>query len=168
MANVKKLSVDQFYKDVINFMLKKHGVDYDYIINLPKEPQNKEEIDPNVEYQDKWYTRYTFATYEEYDAYRQYFYEHFKLWQPQYRWKRYYVDNCFAWFDLEFGLKIDFDFDELIKRKKEDDMYWRVFGKTVRKDRLQKKLQKQQMLDQKQTKNDNETKPELSTEDSSI
>ena len=45
MAYVKKITIDQFIRDVIDFELKPYGINFEYILNLPKEPKNKDEID---------------------------------------------------------------------------------------------------------------------------
>ena len=78
MAYVKKITTDQFIRDVIDFELKPYGINFEYILNLPKEPKNKDEIDPNIEYQDKWFSRYKFKTFDEFNAFRKYFYERWK------------------------------------------------------------------------------------------
>ena len=62
MAYIKKITADQFIRDVIDFELKPYGINFEYILNLPKEPKNKDEIAPNVEYQDEWFSRYKSQT----------------------------------------------------------------------------------------------------------
>ena len=43
MAYIKKITADQFIRDVIDFELKPYGINFEYILNLPKEPKNKDD-----------------------------------------------------------------------------------------------------------------------------
>ena len=90
---------------------------------------NDDEADPNTEYQDDWFRRYTFDDFEEFNAWREYFYGRYKDWQPQRNWRKILVDREFDWFNLMWGLATNYDFDEHMKLKGEDDMFARVFGK---------------------------------------
>ena len=133
MAYTKKITADQFVRDVINFELKPYGIDFDYILSLPKKPENKENIDPNVEYQNHWYSRYKFHTFEEFNAFRRYFYEHFKDYAPKYRWKKEVIYEEFEYFNFMYGLATDYDFDEHLYKKNADDMFKNVYGSSKRK-----------------------------------
>ena len=82
MAYVKKLTGEEFSYAVVDFMLKKYNIDHNYIKNLPTKPSNPDDIDPNTEYQDGWYQRYTFDSFEEYLAYKEFFYEKYKEFKP--------------------------------------------------------------------------------------
>ena len=130
MAYVKKITAEQFVKDVIDFELKPYGINYEYILKLPKMPKDRENADPNIEYQDGWVSRYKFNTFEEFNAFRQYFYEHWKDLAPKRKWTRDTIYREFEWFNLMYGLATDYDFDEHLYKKKADDIYKRVFGKS--------------------------------------
>ena len=41
MAYVKKITAEQFVKDVIDFELKPYGINYEYILKLPKMPKDR-------------------------------------------------------------------------------------------------------------------------------
>ena len=133
MAYIKKITADQFIRDVIDFELKPYGINFEYILNLPKEPKNKDEIDPNVEYQDKWFSKYKFHSFDEFNAFRQYFYEHWKDYAPQRHWKKDTLYREFEWFNLQYGLATDYDFDEHLYKKNADDMFKRVYGSQSKK-----------------------------------
>ena len=128
MAYVKKITTDQFIRDVIDFELKPYGINFEYILNLPKEPKNKDEIDPNIEYQDKWFSRYKFKTFDEFNAFRKYFYEHWKDYSPKRKWTKDILYRAFECFNLQYGLATGYDFDEHLYKKNTDDMYEKVFG----------------------------------------
>lgn len=129
MAYVKKITGKQFSLDVVDFMLKKYNITHEDIINFPHRPENKDEWDDSIPYQENWFQFYTFDTPEEYMAYREYFYEHFKDYAPKWKWKRCYVDRMFAEFDLMYGLKTNYDFKLHMDTKDSVDMYKKVFGK---------------------------------------
>ena len=128
MAYVKKITTDQFIRDVIDFELKPYGINFEYILNLPKESKNKDEIDPNIEYQDKWFSRYKFKTFDEFNAFRKYFYEHWKDYSPKRNWTKDILYRAFECFNLQYGLATGYDFDEHLYKKNADDMYAKVFG----------------------------------------
>ena len=128
MAYVKKITKDQFIRDVIDFELKPYGINFEYILNLPKEPKNKDEIDSNIEYQDKWFSRYKFKTFDEFNAFRKYFYEHWKDYSPKRKWTKDILYRAFECFNLQYGLATGYDFDEHLYKKNADDMYEKVFG----------------------------------------
>ena len=127
MAYVKKITTDQFIRDVIDFELKPYGINFEYILNLPKEPKNKDEIDPNIEYQDKWFSRYKFKTFDEFNAFRKYFYEHWKDCATKINWKKDILYREFEWFNLNYGLSIGYDLAGHLYKKNADDMYKKVF-----------------------------------------
>ena len=133
MAYVKKITTDQFIRDVIDFELKPYGINFEYILNLPKEPKNKDEIDPNVEYQDEWFSRYKFHSFDEFNAFRQYFYEHWKDYAAQRYWKKDILYREFEWFNLQYGLATNYDFKEHLYKKNEDDMFKKVYGSQSKK-----------------------------------
>ena len=127
MAYVKKITTDQFIRDVIDFELKPYGINFEYILNLPKEPKNKDEIDPNIEYQDKWFSRYKFKTFDEFNAFRKYFYEHWKDYSPKRKWTKDILYRSFEWFNLQYSLATGYDLAEHLYKKNADDMYEKVF-----------------------------------------
>ena len=127
MAYVKKITTDQFIRDVIDFELKPYGINFEYILNLPKKPENEDDIDPNVEYQDKWYVRYKFNNFNEFNEFRKYFYEHWKDYAPKRKWTKDILYREFEWFNLQYGLDTGYDFDEHLHKKNADDMYKKVF-----------------------------------------
>lgn len=127
MAYVKKITKDQFIRDVIDFELKPYGINFEYILNLPKKPKNKDEIDPNIEYQDNWFSRYQFKTFDEFNAFRKYFYEHWKDCATKINWKKDILHREFEWFNFHYGLSIGYDLAEHLYKKNEDDMYEKVF-----------------------------------------
>ena len=127
MAYVKKITTDQFIRDVIDFELKPYGINFEYILNLPKEPKNKDEIDPNIEYQDNWFSRYQFKTFDEFNAFRKYFYEHWKDCATKINWKKDILYREFEWFNFNYGLSIGYDLAEHLYKKNADDMYKKVF-----------------------------------------
>ena len=139
MAYVKKLTDKEFVKKVIDFALKPYGIGYDYIINLPKKPKDQDEIDPNIEYQEEWYLRYTFKNIDEHRAWREYFYETYKDWQPKYRWKKFYVEREFEWFNLQWGLKTDYDYTHQQYQEIMEETYKKVFGSKNKKNKKIKK-----------------------------
>ena len=102
MAYIKKITTDQFIRDVIDFELKSYGINFDYILNLPKKPKDDKDVDPNVEYQDWWYSRYKFNNFDEFNEFRRYFYEHWKDYAPKRDWKKCIVDREFEWFNLQY------------------------------------------------------------------
>ncbi len=129
MAYVKKISAKQFSLDVVDFMLKKYNITHEDIEKLPHRPENKDEWDDTIAYQENWFQFYTFDSPDEYMEYMEYFYEHYKDYAPQWKWKRRCVEDTFAGFDLMYGLKTNYDFELHIKMKNEIDMYNKVFGK---------------------------------------
>ena len=134
---VKKITGDQFVRDVIDFELKPYGINFEYLKNLPQKPRNEEELNPNVEYQDNWYSRYKFRTFDEFNAFRRYFYEHWKDYAPQRHWKRDILYREFEWFNLQYGLETDYDFNEHLEKKLASDMFKEVYGKSSKSKKKQ-------------------------------
>ena len=128
MAYVKKISDLDFVKDNVTFMLRNYGIDADYIFGLPKKPEDESLVDPNVEYQDDWFLRYKFKSIDEHRAWRKFFYERYKDWQPRYRWKKYYVYREFEYFNLNWGLATDYEYTNEEYQKIADEVYTEVFG----------------------------------------
>ena len=133
MPYIKKITIDQFIRDVIDFELKPYGINFEYILNLQKEQKNKDEIDQNVEYQEKWFSRYKFHSFDEFNAFRQYFYEHWKDYAAQRYWKKDILYREFEWFNLQYGLATNYDFKEHLYKKNEDDMFKKVYGSQSKK-----------------------------------
>lgn len=108
MANVKKLTDKEFVELIINKELEIAGADIRYkdIVALSKEEQDKE----------RFFDKYSFKTEEQFNEWRDFFYEHFYDWQPKRITKR-QMENEFSWFNLDWGLTCDFD-REIIPNKK--------------------------------------------------
>lgn len=133
MAYTKKITGKQFVKDVINFELKKFGIDYDYLMSLPEWPDDKSKIDPNIEYRNDWFQRYCFDSFDEFLSWKVYFFKHWKDYAPKTNWKRSTVERGFEWFNLMYGLKTNYEFELHKNRKKELDVYAQVYGKKKKK-----------------------------------
>lgn len=106
MFYVKKISDAQFLFDIIQKELDIVGSglkfnDLDEFTEWTKEPGHE-----------NWYIDYEFANKEQYYEWKQYFYDHFYDWQPK-RINKKQLDDEFAWCDLCYGLKCDFDFKEI-------------------------------------------------------
>ena len=129
MAYVKKITGEEFSYAVVDFMLKKYNIDHNYIKNLPQKPTNPDDINPNVEYQDGWYQRYTFDSFDEYLAYKEFFYEKYKEFKPKKRWRKRDVEEYFHSFDLMYGLKWNYSYEEHRKLVEQNDTYSKIFGK---------------------------------------
>jgi len=140
------LSNEKFLKKIINYELRHYkGVDYDYLMNLPKKPvypykkldKTKNEfiyeywiymieiinILKNIyngnkqEFQDDWLRKYKFNTVEEYIKYKKYY---FKLYPKTKAWKvnKHEIEQSFSWFDMQYGLMYDFDYNEIREYEK--------------------------------------------------
>lgn len=106
MAYVKKLTDNEFVELIIDKELEISGTDVRYkdITAMPKEEQKEYEF----------YTRFTFKTLEQFLEWRQFFYDHFYDWQPK-SVKKSQMEREFNWFNLQWGLKYDFDYEEIYK-----------------------------------------------------
>ena len=98
----KKLTDKEFVELVINKELEIANADIRYkdIVALSKEEQDKLEF----------YTKFTFKTLEEFLEWRDFFYKEFYNWQPK-RVSKDQMKREFGWFNLQWGLKCDFDTD---------------------------------------------------------
>lgn len=106
MAYKKKLTDNEFVELVINKELEIAGADMRYadIVKLTKDEQQKMQ----------WWTKYTFKTLEQFLEWRQFFYDHFYDWQPK-SVKKSVMEREFQWWNLQWGLKYDFDYEEIAK-----------------------------------------------------
>ena len=90
-----KLGDPELPKILINKMLEKHNVDYDYVIANP-------EIDGRV-----WCVHYSW-TQEESDEYQKWWFDFYKNnVAPKYSKK--YLEKSWPWFNLQYGLRIKED-----------------------------------------------------------
>ena len=103
MAYKKKISDKQFLLDVVNKELEiaggPHFDDFDTLCQWSKDNRN-------------WYADYSFKTVDEFLNWKEYFMNHFYDWKPK-RYSRTHAEKEFAWINLQFGLKYDFDLNEL-------------------------------------------------------
>lgn len=92
MAGIKKISINEATKILINKMLEKYNVDYDYIFD-------NQEIDGVP-----WYQYYTW-TQEESDKYKEFFIDFLRHnIKPKFLKKQ--AIREWDWFNLMYGLKI--------------------------------------------------------------
>ena len=132
MAYKKKIDLAQFIKDCVDFELKPYGVGWEYIANLPEQPTNEDDVDPNAIYKSNWYNKFKFKTTDDYIALKKYFYEHWKDYAPRYDWRKFTLDKNFGWFILQYGLSYDFDYQDLLEADKENDIYKIVYIKKTK------------------------------------
>lgn len=97
-----KITEQQFVTDVINkeLELAQTGLHFDTFEELSewtKLPENE-----------KWFDKYSFTTEEQYEEWKNYFYEHIYDWQPK-KTPKYKIDKTFNWFNLDWGLRCNFD-----------------------------------------------------------
>ena len=106
MAYKKKLTDNEFVELIIDKELEIAGADMRYadIIKLTKDEQQKMQ----------WWTKYTFKTLEQFLEWRQFFYDNFYDWQPK-SVKKSTMEREFQWWNLQWGLKYDFDYEEIAK-----------------------------------------------------
>jgi len=109
MAYVKKISGKQFTFDVITKELD--------IVGSGLHFNDYEELFEWAKKHPKWFTEYEFKTKEQFYEWKKYFYDHFYDWQPK-RVKKNELDREFAWFNLDYGLKYGFDYEELYEEDK--------------------------------------------------
>lgn len=102
MAYKKKLTSEEFVKTIIDKELEIVDADirYDDIIKLPKEEQEKL----------KWWSKYSFKTFEQFEEWKEFFYEKFYDWQPKSISKE-MMKKEFSWINLMWGLKYDFPYE---------------------------------------------------------
>ena len=103
---VKKLTDKKFLELVIDKELEIAGADVRF---KDLEAMTKEQQE---EY--KFFNRFSFNTSEEFLEWRQFFYDHFYDWQPKYVNKK-TMEREFAWFNLQWGLKSDFPYEQIIE-----------------------------------------------------
>ena len=128
MAFTKKLTDEEFIRNIINKQLEPYKLTYDDLKNLPHKPNNSDKDDKTVYYED-WFQKCEFKSFDEFISWKKYYYEQYKLWQPKRKWRRHDVERCFDWHNLSFGLKYGYDFDEHRKKNDEIDMFKIVFDK---------------------------------------
>ena len=104
----KKISDEQFALDCINKEFEIIGSTNHW--NTFKELCEWSKLEEN----EKWFTDNVFATLEQFKEWKQYFMDHFYDWQPKRVSKR-TAENEFAWFNLSYGFKYDFDYELLYK-----------------------------------------------------
>ena len=129
MANIKKLSDEEFEYYIVNKELEKYGVTVDDIKKLPRMPEDRSFADDSVIYWENWFQKYSFDSFEEFIAWKEYYFERYKDWKPKRMWRRSDVERHFNWHNMQIGLTYNYDFDEHMKRDKEIDMFKKVFGK---------------------------------------
>jgi hypothetical protein len=106
MAYTKKISGPQFAFDCIQKELDIVGsgltfATYDEMVEWQKEHRN-------------WFQEYEFKTLEQFLEWRNYFAEHFYDWKPK-RITRREMRDCFNYFNLQYGLKYGFDYNDIPK-----------------------------------------------------
>jgi len=100
---MKKISADQFALDCINKEFEiigspLHWETFEELCAWSKQKENKD-----------WYSNNSFATVEQYKEWKNYFMEHFYDWKPKGVSKA-EAERQFSWFNLQYGLRYDFDF----------------------------------------------------------
>lgn len=105
---VKKLTDEEFVELIIDKELEIANADIRFkdIKKMSSDEQNEF----------RFYQRYTFKTLEEFDEWKQFFYNHYYDWQPK-NVSKSQIERDFQWFNLQWGLKYDFPIDELDKLK---------------------------------------------------
>ena len=101
---VKKLTDKEFLELVIDKELEIAGADIRFkdLDAMTKEQQEEYEF----------FSRFSFNTLEEFLEWRQFFYDHFYDWQPK-RVNKKAMEREFAWFNLQWGLKLDFPYEQI-------------------------------------------------------
>ena len=104
MAYVKKISDEQFTLDCVNKELEiantgLHFGTFEALVGYAKEHQH-------------WYSDFEFKTPEEYQQWKNYFFEHFYDWKPK-SYSKATIEREFRWFDLDYGLKWGYDYLKL-------------------------------------------------------
>ena len=102
----KKLTDKEFVELIIDKELEIAGADVRF---KDLEAMTKEQQE---EY--KFFSRFSFNTSEEFLEWRQFFYDHFYDWQPKCVNKK-AMEREFAWFNLQWGLKSDFPYEQIIE-----------------------------------------------------
>ena len=107
MANKKKLTDIEFIELIINKELEiaDAPIRFKDIVEDHKKPDGERKLDD-------WFSDYSFKTPEEYYQWKEFFLEHFYDWKPL-RYLKKYVEEQFSWISLQYGLKFDFEYEEL-------------------------------------------------------
>lgn len=100
MAYVKKISDEQFTLDCINKEFE--------IANTGLRFETFEDLCAYSKEHPKWFTNHEFKTSEEYQQWKNYFFEHFYDWQPKHYGKKTIMKE-FSWFNLMYGFKYGYD-----------------------------------------------------------
>lgn len=98
----KKISTEQFLEMMINKELE--------IVNAPI--RYSDLIGEKKHYYTHWYTDFAFDTIDQYKEWENYYYEHFYDHYPK-RIKD--IHRHFSWFNLQYGLRYGFPYDDLKK-----------------------------------------------------
>lgn len=102
MARVHKISDKQFTLDCINKEFEVIGESLHW--------NTFEELSAWVKENPDWYDRYVITSQEQYDAWKNYFLEHFYDWKPKYISKQ-RAEKEFSWFALNYGFIYDFPYE---------------------------------------------------------
>lgn len=102
----KKLTDKEFVELIINKELEIAGADVRFK-DLKSMTKEQEE-----EY--KFFNRFSFNNLEEFLEWRQFFYDHFYEWQPK-RVNKKEMEREFSWFNLQWGLKLNFPYNQIIE-----------------------------------------------------
>lgn len=117
MTRERKLTDDEFLKLIINKELEIAGADitYDDIVEDGKLPNEERKLS-------NWHDMYSFDTIDQYIEWKNFVLDHFNKWKSGRLSKR-YMEEWFSWNSLCYGLRYNFDYQELInlnnKQKKE-------------------------------------------------
>lgn len=100
MAYVKKISGEQFALDCINKQWE--------IIGEPLHFDTWEDLVSYGKEHPKWFSESEYKTPEQFQQWKDYFFEHFYDWKPKHFSKR-AIKREFLWFNLMYGLKYGYD-----------------------------------------------------------
>ena len=102
----KKISGEQFALDCVNKEFE--------IIGSPMKWATFEELSAwsKLPENHRWYSNYCFETPEQFWEWKAYFMSHFYDWQPK-RVSKAMAEREFSWFNLQYGLKYNFDYQLL-------------------------------------------------------
>lgn len=100
----KKISDEEFLFDVINKGFEIAGA-----------PTHWNSFDELVEYSKdhkRWYIEAVFTSVEQYNQWKEYFYNHFYDWKPK-RYSKRDIKREFSWISLQYGPKFEFDIKDI-------------------------------------------------------
>lgn len=103
MSRVKKISTKQFTLDVINKARELAGASIFDSMDVLK---TYAELHP------QWFEEISFTSVDQYNAWRDYFYNHFYDWQPK-RISKILMKKEFDSFSLNYGPRYKFDYKEI-------------------------------------------------------